>query len=112
MPSMTEPTYNVEAAAPQPVAPAPVEEPKPYNSHGLDLTVVGGNTFVPESVPAELAAAAYDANSAVIYHDGESFLAPIDKISTDAVELACNDEGCVLIQDDGIAENDVIVPGM
>ena len=100
----------MEAAAP---VPEPVvEEKETYNSHGLDLTVVGGNTFTPEGTDPELAAAAYDANTAVIYHDGESFLAPMDKINSDAVELACNDDGCVLIQDDDIAENDVKVEGM
>ena len=30
-------------------------------------------------------------------------------IDVDKVELACNDDGCVLIPDDGIAENDVTV---
>ena len=30
----------------------------------------------------------------------------IDPLS---VELACNDDGCVLIPDDGIAENDILV---
>lgn len=98
--------------------PQPEEELEKYvdplydNSHGIALPVVGGNTEVRPGTDAELAAAAYDPDSCVIVHNGEAFLAPIDQINTDAVELACNHDGCALIQDDGDDSNDVILPGM
>ena len=83
-----------------------------FNSHGLDFPVVGGNIDVGPSVAPELAAAAYDENKAVLMHEGEAFLAPFDAINTDAVELACNDDGCVLIPDDNNPHNDLYVHGM
>ena len=96
----------VEAA--RPVEPVPVK-PAEFNTHGIEMPIVGGNTYVNPGTHPELAAAAFDANTAVINHDGESFLAPMDKINPDAVELACNQDGCVLIKDDGNPLNDVIV---
>ena len=78
-----------------------------YNSHGLDFPIVGGNVQVDPSVNPELAAAAYTENKAVIMHDGEAYLAPFEAINADAVELACNDNGCALIPDDGNPHNDI-----
>jgi hypothetical protein len=73
--------------------------------------MVGGNVKVGDHVNAEIAAAAYDQKSAVIVHNGETFLAPIDAIDPNAVELACIDgRGCALIQDDGNPHNDIIPP--
>ena len=83
-----------------------------FNSHGLDFPIVGGNVKVDNSVKPELAAAAYDKDNAVLLHEGEAFLAPFHTINSDAVELACTDDGCALIPDDGIAHNDIYVPGM
>ena len=34
-------------------------------------------------------------------------MAPFDAINADAVELACNEEGCALIPDDGNPYNDI-----
>ena len=73
---------------------------------------MGGNVECPEGTNPELAAAAVSETEAVIQHEGVSFHAPINQINPDAVELACNMDGCALIQDDGNPENDVIVPGM
>mmetsp|Transcript_40322 Transcript_40322/g.52799 ORF Transcript_40322/g.52799 Transcript_40322/m.52799 type:complete len:144 (+) Transcript_40322:1058-1489(+) len=36
----------------------------------------------------------------------------MDEIDPDAVELACDDDGCALIPDDGNPYNDIIVEGM
>ena len=78
-----------------------------YNSHGINFPAVGGKVEVDPSVHPELAAAAYTKDKAVIVNDGEAFLAPFDAIDTDAVELACNEEGCALIPDDGNPYNDI-----
>ena len=78
-----------------------------YNSHGLDFPIVGGNIQVDSSVHPEIAAAAYNDEKAVIVHEGDAFLAPFDTINTDAVELACNEDGCALIPDDGNPHNDI-----
>ena len=67
---------------------------------------------VDPSVNPEIAAAAVDAENAVIVHDEKAFLAPLKAIDPNAVELACNDDGCALIKDDGNPDNDIIVPGM
>ena len=75
----------------------------------MELNMVGGHAEVAPGTNAELAAAAVSATEAVIQHDGQSFVAPIDQIDPDAVELACNDDGCALIPDDGNPYNDIIV---
>ena len=87
-------------------------QPELKNTHGIELPVVGGNVAVGHHVDAELAAAAYDKSNVVIVHEGEAFLAPISTVNPDVVELACSEEGCVLIKDDGNPHNDIIVPGM
>ena len=75
--------------------------------------MTGGNAInLNPNIHPEIAAAAYDNESAVIVHNGEAFLAPISAINTDKVELACDDTGCVLIPDDGNSHNDIYVPGM
>jgi len=61
---------------------------------------------------AELAAAAVNENEVLMYHNGESFAADINVVDTNKVELACIDDGCVLIEDDGNFKNDIILPGM
>ena len=69
--------------------------------------MVGGNTYVKPGTNPELALAAYDENQAVIVHKGDAFLAPMSSINPDAVEPACNEDGCALIKDDGNPHNDV-----
>ena len=73
------------------------------------LEKVGGNVKVGKDVNPELAAAAIDPSTVVIQHNGQSFFAPMDQVDLDAVELACNDDGCVLIPDDGNPHNDIIL---
>lgn len=58
----------------------------------------------------ELAAAAINPHEAIIQIDGRTIKAPFEGIDVDKVELACNDEGCVLIHDDGNPYNDIILP--
>lgn len=84
----------------------------PYNTHGINLAITGGNVDVDPSVHPELAAAAYDGQHAIIAEGptlDDCFLAPMDMIDPDSVELACDSTGCVLIKDDGDASNDVHV---
>ena len=64
---------------------------------------------VDPSLNPELAAAAVNQDEAVIVHEGQAFLAPINAIDPEAVELACNEEGCALIKDDGNPDNDIHV---
>lgn len=87
------------------------EEPMPMSSHGYALNVVGGNVQVSPDVHPEIAAAAVSQTEAVIQYNGESIIAPISHIDPSKVELACNDDGCVLIPDDGNPENDIIMSG-
>jgi len=87
----------------------PEEESAPLSSHGIELPEVGGHVAVSADIDPELAAAAVTADHAVIIHEGQAFLAPIDAINVDAVELACNDHGCALIPDDGNPHNDIHV---
>ena len=75
----------------------------------MELNMVGGHADVASGTAQELAAAAVSSTEAVIQHDGQSFVAPIDQIDPDAVELACNDEGCALIPDDGNPYNDIVL---
>ena len=79
------------------------------SSHGIDLPVVGGNTYVAPGTHPELAAAAVDPHNVVLNVGGESIVAPMSQVDTDKVELACNQEGCALILDDGNAYNDIQV---
>lgn len=81
------------------------------SSHGIDLPVVGGNSYVAPGTEAELAAAAVDPKTVVLNVNGETIFAPIDSVDTDKTELACNDEGCALILDDGNPYNDIPVSG-
>ena len=83
----------------------------PKSTHGIDLPLVGGNSYVPYGTDPEIAAAAVNPHEAVIVHGGKAFLAPIDEIDPDKVELACNDDGCALIQDDGNPYNDIVPLG-
>ena len=85
----------------------------PISTHGIELPMVGGNYAMGADVNAEIAAAAYNADSAVIVHEGQTYLAPIGSIDPQAVELACiEDKGCALIKDDGNPNNDIILPNM
>ena len=59
---------------------------------------------------AELAAAAITPTKALIQHNGETIVAPMEDIDPERVELACNDDGCVLIPDDNNPYNDVTPP--
>lgn len=81
--------------------------PATTSTHGIELPEVGGKVKVSDKIDPELAAAAYDKDQAVIVHEGNAYLAPMDAIDTDAVELACNDEGCALVPDDGNPDNDL-----
>ena len=40
-------------------------------------------------------------------HEGNAYLAPMDAIDPTSVELACNNDGCALIPDDGNPANDI-----
>ena len=82
----------------------------PKSTHGIELPVVGGNikdVKVSKDVDPEIAGAAYDDKQAVIVHEGNAYLAPMDAIDPEAVELACNTDGCALIPDDGNPDNDL-----
>ena len=88
-------------------------EPTPASTHGIVLQQTGGYAPTAPNTNPELAAAAVSATEAIIQTaDGKSVIAPISQINPDAVELACDDTGCVLIADDGNPNNDIIVPGM
>ena len=76
------------------------------------LNEVGGYADVAPGTNPELAAAAISPTEAVIQHLGKTIVVPIDRIDPDKVELACDDDGCALIKDDGNPHNDIIVPGM
>ena len=82
-----------------------------FSTHGIELLNVGGNIEVAPSVDPELAAAAISETEAIMQANGQSFTAPLDQIDPSKVELACNDDGCVLIPDDGNPENDIIMSG-
>jgi len=84
----------------------------PQSTHGYALHSVGGNVEVDPSVNPELAAAAVSNNEAVLQADGKTYIANINEIDASKVELACNDDGCALIPDDGNPHNDVFVDGM
>ena len=84
-------------------------EPAPMSTHGYALNVVGGNVNVGPDVHPEIAAAAVSQTEAVIQYNGESIYAPISHIDPSMTELACNDDGCALIPDDGNPHNDVII---
>ena len=60
------------------------------------------------SINPELAAAAINNNEVVLQANGKTIIAPMNKIDLNKVELACNDDGCVLIPDDGNPNNDVM----
>lgn len=81
-----------------------------HSSHGYELNMTGGNTHVVPGTHPELAAAAVSPTEAVIQVDGETYIVPTNQIDPNSVELACDDDGCVLIPDDGIASNDIHVP--
>ena len=81
---------------------------------GVKLPAVGGEGqhLVDKSVDPEIAAAAYNEHATVVVHEGEAFLAKIDSIDPEKVELAGNSKGLALIPDDGNPHNDIKVPGM
>lgn len=79
----------------------------PQSTHGFALNEVGGNVQVAPCVDAEIAAAAVSPTEAVVQYEGQTIIAPIMNIDTDMVELACNDDGCVLIPDDNNPYNDI-----
>ncbi len=79
------------------------------SSHGMVLLTVGGHVQVHPSIDPMIAAAAVTQQEAVIQFEGESILAPIDQIDPSTVELACNEEGCCLIPNDGNPHNDIIL---
>ena len=78
------------------------------STHGIELHYTGGDVEPanPYTDP-ELAAAAVSPHEAVIQVDGYSHVVPFHEIDPDMVELACDDEGCALIPDDGYAGNDL-----
>ena len=77
------------------------------SSHGIELPKTGGHVKVSEDVDPEIASAAFDSKQAVIVHEGNAYLAPMDAIDPTSVELACNNDGCALIPDDGNPHNDI-----
>ena len=100
------PKRNIEPpqAQPEPVYRPQVQEqskPTPMQStHGYPLNEVGGHVPVMPGTEPELAAAAITPTEVVVQQDGRTYVAPIDKIDPDKVELACNLDGCALIPDD------------
>ncbi len=66
----------------------PVKEK--VNSHGIDLLMTDNNVDFDHYVDPEIAAAAYDKDHSIIQHNDQVFLAPIDQINPDAVELSCD----------------------
>ena len=86
---------------------ADVQSAPKLSTHGYELYKTGGNVPVPNDVHPELAAAAVSPHDAVIQIDGKSIVAPMEHIDVTKVELACDDEGCALIPDDGNPYNDV-----
>ena len=77
------------------------------STHGIELPKTGGHVKVSEDVDPEIASAAFDSKQAVIVHEGNAYLAPMDAIDPTSVELACNNDGCALIPDDGNPANDI-----
>ena len=80
------------------------------SSHGYPLNEVGGNIYVDPRIHPEIAAAAVSPTEAVLQRDGKTTIAPMKDINTDATELACNLDGCVLIPDDNNPHNDIHPP--
>ena len=81
---------------------------EPQSSHEIDLNVVGGHVQAHSAhVEPEIAAASVSPTESVIQVDGKSFKVDMDSIDKDKVELACNEEGCALIPDDGNPYNDI-----
>ena len=78
------------------------------SSHGVALNYVGGNVAVAHDIDDELAAAAINDNQAILQINGKSIVADFDEIDADKVELACNEDGCALVLDDGNPHNDLI----
>ena len=76
------------------------------------LNEVGGFADVAPGTNPELALAAVSPTEAVVQHMGESMIVPMDQIDPKEFELACIDDGCALIQDDGNPHNDIVLPGM
>ena len=60
-------------------------------------------------VDPEIAAAAVSPYESVVQVDGKSHVVDMDAIDPDKVELACNEDGCVLIPDDSNPYNDLQV---
>ena len=77
------------------------------STHGIELPEVGGKVKVSDKIDPEIAEAAFDKKQAVIVHEGNAYLAPMDAIDPEAVELACNTDGCALVPDDGNPHNDL-----
>ena len=65
-----------------------------------------------DSTNTEIAVAAYDANSAVIVHEGMAVIDQIDATNPNSVELVWNEGGCEVIKDDGNSLNDILATGM
>jgi hypothetical protein len=57
----------------------------------------------------ELAHAALDHEHVVVQVDGDSYKVDHEDINPYAVELACDQQGCALIPDDGNPYNDIVV---
>lgn len=72
-----------------------------------DLAQIGGQVRVAPGIHPELAAAAYNHESALIMHEGQAYLAPFDSIDPDMVELVCIDGGCALVPEDSDPSNDI-----
>ena len=88
---------------------APYQADVGKSSHGMELNVSGGNIQVADWVDPEIAAAAVNPNEAVLQVDGKTIIAPFSAIDPSKVELACDENGCCLIPDDGNPENDIYV---
>ena len=61
-------------------------------------------------VGPELAAAAVSPDHVVTQKDGVSRIVSMEDIDIDKTELACDEDGCVLIPDDGNPHNDIRPP--
>lgn len=78
------------------------------SSHGFELNKTTGGLKNLKHVDPEIAKAAINPHEAIIQIDGKTRTIPISEIDVDKVELACNDDGCVLIPDDGNPYNDIL----
>ena len=69
------------------------------------MPLTGGHVATPPGTNEKLTATAVSETESVLQIGDETIVAPFDKIDTNKVEVACNDEGCALVLKDGILDN-------